>query len=230
MDPARRRQGHHGFSRAGRRAEANAAGITVVGYANVWEGTEGSLGADFYGDGHLVGEAAAAWINENYPGETAVPVVVMGEQASDLGRGHAQGMIDALHELADVTVHEIDAQTRDQGYSTAQSQMVAVPDTKVWLGTSDGVLLGAYQAVIDSGVAVDDPTYAFGSLDATNETLDIIKVPDTIWRFGYSITAETIAEANVQLLLQAAEGGPVDDIVLEYDVVTAENADEYYSE
>ncbi|GAA2246346.1 sugar ABC transporter substrate-binding protein [Herbiconiux moechotypicola] len=213
-------------------AEAVAAGIPVVGYANVWEGTTGSLGSDYYADGYMVGEAAAAWINENMAGETDVPVVIMGEQTSDLGRGHAEGTRDALNELVEggVSIAEIDAQTRDEGYSTAQSQMIAEPDTKVWLGTTDGVLLGAYQAVMDSGVAADDPTYAFGSLDATNETLDVIKIPDTIWRFGYSITAKEIAEANIKLLLQAANGEEVDDIVLTYNVVDGSNADEFYSE
>lgn len=213
-------------------AEAIAAGIPVVGYANTWEGTTGSLSSDYHADGYALGEVAAEWINENMAGESDVPVVIMGEQVSDRNRIIVEGMRDALNELTDggVSLAEIDAQTRDEGYSTAQSQMVAEPDTKVWLSPTDGVLLGAYQAVMDSGVAPDDAEYAFGALDATNETLDVIKLPDTIWRFGFAITAKEIAEANVKLLIQAAEGETVDDIVLVYNVVTAENADDFYSE
>ncbi|GAA5036398.1 sugar ABC transporter substrate-binding protein [Microbacterium fluvii] len=213
-------------------AEAIAAGIPVVGYANTWEGTTGSLSSDYHADGYTLGQAAAEWINENMAGETDVPVVIMGEQVSDRNRGIVEGMRDALNELVDggVSLAEIDAQTRDEGYSTAQSQMVAEPDTKVWLSPTDGVLLGAYQAVMDSGVAADDPAYAFGALDATDETLDVIKLPDTVWRFGYAITAREIAEANVTLLLQAANGETVDDIVLTYNPVDASNADDFYSE
>lgn len=213
-------------------AEAVDAGIPVVGYANVWEGTTGSLGSDFNADGRMLGQAAAAWINENLAGETDVPVVLMGEQTSDRNRLMAEGVRESLDELVDggVVLTELDAQTRDEGYSTAQSQMISNPDTRVWLGLTDGVHLGAYQAVVDSGIAVDDPTYAFGAIDATNETLDVIKIPDTIWRFGFAITAREIAEANVRLLLQAAEGEEVDDIVLVYNEVDASNADSFYSE
>ncbi|MGD9606039.1 MAG: sugar ABC transporter substrate-binding protein [Leucobacter sp.] len=210
-------------------AKANAAGIPVLGYATLWEGTAAGTVIDSYEDGYLVGEAAAEWINENYADLAEVPVGVLADKTSDLGKGRTEGIVAALEEIApNVKVYELPGISREEGNSAAKSHMVAVPDTKVWVGTSNDNTAGAYQALLDSGVAKDDPAYYVGATDATNETLDVIKIPNSIWRGGFILPAKVLAESNADLLLRAAAGEPLSDNVITSTRVTAENADEFY--
>ncbi len=210
-------------------AKATAAGIPVLGYATRWEGTTAGTIIDSYEDGYLVGEAAAEWINENKADEAEVPVAVVADKTSDLGKGRTEGIIAALEEIApNVKVYELPGISREEGNSAAKSHLVAVPDTQVWVGTSNDNTAGAYQALLDSGVAKDDANYYVGATDATNETLDVIKIPNSIWRGGFILPAKVLAESNADLLLRAAAGEKVTDNVITSTRVTSENADEFY--
>ncbi|MBO1900382.1 sugar ABC transporter substrate-binding protein [Leucobacter weissii] len=210
-------------------ARATEAGIPVLGYATRWEGTAAGTIIDSYEDGYLVGTAAAEWINENLADESEVPVAVVADKTSDLGKGRTEGIIAALEEISsNVKVYELPGISREEGNSAAKSHLVAVPDTRVWVGTSNDNTAGAYQALLDSGVAKDDPEYYVGATDATNETLDIIKIPNSIWRGGFILPAQELAESNADLLLRAAAGETVEDNVITSTRVTAENADEFY--
>lgn len=210
-------------------AKATAAGIPVLGYATRWDGTVAGTIIDSYEDGYLVGEAAAEWINENKADEPEVPVAVVADKTSDLGKGRTEGIIAALEENApNVHVYELPGISREEGNSVAKSHLVAVPETQVWVGTSNDNTAGAYQALLDSGVAKDDANYYVGATDATNETLDVIKIKNSIWRGGFILPAKVLAESNADLLLRAAAGEEVEDNVITSTRVTAENADEFY--
>lgn len=205
------------------------AGMTVLGYATTWKGTAAGTIIDSYEDGRLVGAAAAEWITENKAGEAVVPVAVVADKTSDLGKGRTEGIIDALTEGAkNAKVYELPGISREEGNSVAKSQLVAEPNTQVWLGTSNDNAAGAYQALLDSGVAKDAAGYYVGATDATNETLDLIKIPNSIWRGGFILPAQVLAESNAQLLIAAAEGKELVDNVITSTRVTAENADEFY--
>lgn len=210
-------------------AKANDAGIPVLGYATRWDGTAAGTIIDSYEDGYLVGTAAAEWINENLADEDEVPVALVADKTSDLGKGRTEGIAAAVTELADnAKVYELPGISREEGNSVAKSHLVAVPDTKVWVGTSNDNTSGAYQALLDSGVANDADGYYVGATDATNETLDIIKIPNSIWRGGFILPAQELAESNANLLLRAAAGEEVEDNVITSTHVTAETADEFY--
>lgn len=209
-------------------SEAAAANIPVVGYASKWDGVEYALLLDSFEDGRTLGRQAGEWVVETL-GDGAVPVVVMANRSVDLPRERAEGIEAGLAETApNAKVVDISATSRDEGYSAAQTQLIADPETKAWLAIGDDASLGAYRALVDSGVAVDNPDYLVSSLDATNESLDIIKIPESIWRFGYILPAKALAEANAQMLIDAAEGNLDADVVLQSIVVDASNADEYY--
>lgn len=210
-------------------AKATAAGIPVLGYATRWDGTTAGTIIDSYEDGYLVGAAAAEWINETKAKESEVPVAVVADKTSDLGKGRTEGIIAAIEEIApNAKVYELPGISREEGNSAAKSHLVAVPDTNVWVGTSNDNTAGAYQALLDSGVAKDDSNYYVGATDATNETLDVIKIPNSIWRGGFILPAKQLAESNADLLLRAAAGEKVTDNVITSTRVTAENADEFY--
>jgi len=210
-------------------AKATAAGIPVLGYATRWDGTTAGTIIDSYEDGYLVGAAAAEWINETKAKESEVPVAVVADKTSDLGKGRTEGIIAAIEEIApNAKVYELPGISREEGNSAAKSHLVAVPDTNVWVGTSNDNTAGAYQALLDSGIAKDDSNYYVGATDATNETLDVIKIPNSIWRGGFILPAKQLAESNADLLLRAAAGEKVTDNVITSTRVTAENADEFY--
>lgn len=208
---------------------AAAAGIPVLGYATKWDGVEYGTVIDAYEDGRLLGVSAGEWITENMGDADEVPVALIADETSDLGKGRTEGITDALEETApNAVITRLPGISREDGNANAKSQMVAEPDTKVWLGTSNDNTAGAYQALLDSGVAADDPTYLVGSLDATNETLDIVKQPGSIWRSAFILPAKELAESNARLLIAAAEGEKLQDTVLTSTPVTPDNADSFY--
>lgn len=209
-------------------SEAASAGIPIIGYASTWEGVEHALLLDSFEDGRTLGQLAGEWVVETH-GEGVVPVVVMADRSVDLPRMRAEGIEAGLAETApNAKVIDLNATSRDEGYDAAQTQMVADPATRTWLAIGDDAALGAYRALVDSGVAVDDEDYLVTSLDATNESLDLIKIPGSIWRFGFILPAKVLAEANAQMLIAAAEGDLSDDVVLQSVTVDPSNADEFY--
>jgi len=208
--------------------EAVAAGVPVVGYASSWDGVEYSLVLDNYEDGLTLGRQAGEWLLKTH-GNGEVPIALVADRSADLARLRAEGIEAGLAETApNAKIYDIGSATRQDAYAAAQSQLTAVPDTKAWLAIGDDPGLGIYQAVIDSGVAADDSDYLVSSLDATNESLDIIKKENSIWRFGYILPAQALAEKNAAMLIAAAEGTLSGDEVLHSIAVGASNADEYY--
>jgi ABC-type sugar transport system substrate-binding protein len=156
-------------------------------------------------------------------------VAVLSDRQNDLTRLRVEGLINGMKEgLPDATVHEVAALTRDDGYTAAKQHLTAHPDTNIWLSYSDDNMKGVYQALMDSGVKPDDPRYYLAGMDVTNETLDLIKLPNSIYRQAYAFTSTELADANVKMLLQAAAGETPEDILIDAQLVTPENADQYY--
>jgi ribose transport system substrate-binding protein len=207
---------------------ANAADVAVLGYTQNWKGTKAALITDPIADGEKLGQAAGEWIKKRY-GDKAVEVCVLTDRSTDITKGRSDGMIRALKEVAPASViHDVPAFSRQQGFDAAKRTLVAHPKTRVWLFFGDEALAGAYRAVSDSGVAKDDPDYFFGGLDLTNETLDIMAVPNSIWRVGYVFTSTELAKANTQLLVDAANGKPVHNYLIKPKRVTPENIEQFY--
>jgi ABC-type sugar transport system substrate-binding protein len=210
-------------------ARAQEAGIPVLAYAAPWEGVTAGVLVDGYADGVTVGTAAGEWINEKYADLDEVPVGILADMTSDFGKQKADGLKDGVEKTApNAKVYMLPGVSREEGYAAADAHLTAVPDTKVWLGTSNDNMTGGYQALLDSGVAKDDPDYAVGSPDSTNETLDLIAIPDSIWRIGFIVSAKELGEANAHMLVAAANGDTVEDVTIAAQRVTPENIDGFY--
>lgn len=208
---------------------ATAAGITVLGYAVKWPGVKYGTVIDAKKDGELLGAAAGEWVTQKYAGQSSVPVALIADKTSDLGKGRTEGIVEALTAAAPNTkISVLPGISREEGNANAKSQLIADPNTRIWLGTSNDNTAGAYQALLDSGVAADDSRYLVGSLDATNDTLDIIKQPGSIWACGFILPAKALAESNAQLLIAAAKGEQLKDNVLTSTRITADNVDSFY--
>lgn len=209
-------------------ARATAAGIPVLGYTQNWKGTKAALVTKPIEDGKLLGDAAGKWVAERF-GDKKVDVAVLTDRSSDLGRGRSDGMMAAVKAAApNAVIHQVPSLTREEGFEGAKRQLIAHPDTRVWIGLGDDHVQGAYRAVLDSGVAKDDPDTFFGSLDLTNDSLDIMAIPDSIWRVGFVFTSTELAKANSQMLIDAAEGRPVEDYLIKATQVTPDNIEQFY--
>ena len=208
-------------------SQATDAGIPVLGYGSTWDGVTAAVTLDHEADGREAGEKAAEWIREQY-GDERVDVAFLGWPDTDLGRLRGKGMLDALGEAGlnvDITEHK--TLSLDDGYAAVQNQLNAVPDTKVWLAIANDPALGAYQALTDSGVDPTDESMLLLNLDATDAELEIIAEPGSFWRYAYIAPARELAEANARMLVDAAEGEPVEDQTVPVTEVTSENAEDF---
>lgn len=207
--------------------QATDAGIPILGYGSTWDGVAAAVTLDHEADGKRAGEKAAEWIAETY-GEEEVDVAFLGWPDTDLGRLRGQGMLDALDAAdlnLDITEHKV--LSLDDGYAAVQNQLNAAPDTKVWLAIANDPALGAYQALTDSGVSPTDDSMLLLNLDATDAELEVIMEPDSFWRYAYIAPARQLAEANAQMLVDAAEGNPVENQSVPVTEVTSENAEDF---
>ncbi|WP_345527625.1 sugar ABC transporter substrate-binding protein [Nocardioides endophyticus] len=219
--------------------EANALGpvtkrindknIPVLGYAATWDGVDASFLTDAHKEGVAMGDDVAKWITEKYGADAAVDVGIFHTSDAQIGRDRLAGEKEALEAaLPNVQIHHVNGISREVGYEGVKRVLTAHPDTKVWIGDNEAVL-GAYKALKEDGVAADDPDYFLGALDVTNESLDLLKVKDSILRSAYVYRPEDVAEVCVKLLLAAAAGEKVEDLYASNSPVTAETADQFYT-
>jgi ABC-type sugar transport system substrate-binding protein len=207
---------------------ADDAGIPVMGYAVAWKGTKASLLTRPEEDGRRLAGDTVKWIQQNYR-DKPVEVAVLSDRQNDLTRLRVDGLLKGVKEGAkNAKVYEVPALTRDDGYTAAKQHLTAHPDTTVWLSFTDDNMKGVYQALMDTGVKADDPKYYLAGMDVTNETLDLIAKPKSIYRQAYAFTSRELAQTNVDLLLAAAEGKPVKDVLIDARLVTPENVKDFY--
>ncbi|WP_125098965.1 sugar ABC transporter substrate-binding protein [Leucobacter chromiireducens] len=208
-------------------SQASDAGIPVLGYGSTWDGVSGAVVLDHEADGRDAGTRAAEWIAENY-GSEQVDVAFLGWPDTDLGRLRGKGMLDALNEAdlnLNITEHKV--LSLDDGYAAVQNQLNAVPNTKVWLAIANDPALGAYQALTDSGVSPTDDSMLLLNLDATDAELEIIAEPKSFWRYAFIAPARELAEANADMLIDAAQGKSVTDQTVPTTEITAANAEDF---
>ncbi|WP_341728909.1 substrate-binding domain-containing protein [Brooklawnia sp.] len=208
-------------------AQAASAGIPVIGYAGKWDGVDHAVLISNYDAGMQVGQAAGEWINQTYGGQS-VRVATMSDTTAQLGQDQLAGLKAGLAASgAKAEISQLEAKTRNDGYSQAQSQLVAHPDTVVWLGIGSDMVLGARQALIDSGVPANDPKHYVSATDADSEALDLIASGNDMWRTSFAWNAQDLAEANVKQLLAAANGSLSGDIEVGVAQVTKDNVDDF---
>lgn len=207
---------------------ANEAGIPVLGYAVEWEGVMASMLTDPEQDGHSMAAYAVDWIKETY-GDDPVQVAILVDDQNDLTSLRGVGLYDEVTQnVPNAEVFRVPALTREDGFNAARQHLTAHPDTKVWLSFSNDNIKGVYKALMDAGVAKDDPTVFLGAMDVTNEDLDLIQIPGSIYRMAFAFRSEVLADANMKLLMGAARGEPVEDIFVAPQLVTPETAKDFY--
>ncbi|WP_028707316.1 sugar ABC transporter substrate-binding protein [Propionicicella superfundia] len=211
-------------------AQATAANIPVIGYAVKWDGVDYATLISNYDAGYSVGKAAGEWIVATY-GTEKIDVALLADTTSQLGQDQLKGLKEGLAATdASITVTDLEAKTRDDGYKQAQSNLVAHPNTAVWLGIGADMIHGARQALIDSGVSATGGKHYVSATDADNEALDLIKTGTDMWQTSFAWKAADLAEANAKQLISAAEGTISGDITVGVTQVTKDNVDDFRTE
>lgn len=208
--------------------KASDAGIPVIGYAVKWQGTKAALLTRPEQDGKRLAADAVRWIKKVY-GNKPLEVAVLSDRQNDLTRLRVEGLVKGVKAGAsNAKVYEVAALTRDDGYNAAKRQLTAHPHTTVWLSYSNDNLKGVYKALMDTGVKKNDPKYFLAGMDVTNEDLDLIRIPNSIYRQAYAFTSTELARANTALLIAAAEKKPLKDYYINARLVTKNNAKAFY--
>jgi ABC-type sugar transport system substrate-binding protein len=208
--------------------QATAANIPVLGYAVAWDGVKASLLTKPEEDGGRMADEAVAWIKKTY-GDKPVEVAVLSDEANDLTRLRVDGIYNGVKAGApNAQVVKVPALTLEDGYNAAKRQLTAHPDTKVWLSYSNDNLKGVYKALMDAHVKKDDPNYLLAGMDVTNQDLNLIQVPNSIYRLAFAFRSTVLAKVNADLLIKAASGQPVKDVYVSFEKVTADNAKQFY--
>jgi ribose transport system substrate-binding protein len=208
--------------------QATEAHIPVVGYAVAWKGVAAALLTKPEDDGKHLASFAVDWIKRTY-GSDPVEVAVLSDEQNDLTRLRVQGIYQGVKAGApSAKVYKVAALSREDGYNAAKQQLTAHPRTAVWLSFSNDNMKGVYKALIDSHVRKDDPKYFLAGMDVTNEDLDLIQLPSSIYHMAFAFRSEVLAKVNTDFLLAAARGQPLKDVYVDPEVVTPENAKQFY--
>jgi ribose transport system substrate-binding protein len=208
--------------------QAAGSNISVLGYAVNWPGVKASLLTRPERDGGRMADEAVAWIKQHY-GDKPVEVAVLSDESNDLTRLRVQGIYDGVKAGApNATVYKVPALTLEDGYDAAKRQLTAHPNTKVWLSYSNDNLKGVYKALMDAHVAKDDPNYMLAGMDVTNQDLNLIRIPDSIYRLAFAFRSTVLAKVNADMLIKAAQGKPVKDVYVSFEKVTKDNAQQFY--
>jgi ribose transport system substrate-binding protein len=208
--------------------EAKEAGIPVIGYAVAWKGVAASLLTDPQKDGEHLAAYVVEWVNKNYAGKP-VSIAILSDQQNDLTRLRVEGLYEGMKKgVPDAKIYRVPALTREDGYTAAKQHLTAHPDTTIWLSYSNDNMKGVYKALLDNHVEKDDPKYFLAGMDVTNEDLNLIRIPNSIYRMAFAFQSRVLAKINCDLLLAAAKGAPVKDVFVAPDIVTPENAQNFY--
>lgn len=209
--------------------QAQDAGIPVIGYAAKWDGASAALLTTPEQDGRDIAKYAVEWVKEKHGADAAVKVGILSDEQNDLTRLRVEGLEKEVSEsLPNAQIFKLSSISREEGYNAARQQLTAHPDTTVWLSYSNENLKGAYKALLDSGVAGDDPNIFMAAMDVINEDLDMIKLPGSIYRMAFAFRSETLAKVNTKLLLAGARGEKLEDQYVRPELVTPETADNFY--
>ncbi|MBB3544598.1 sugar ABC transporter substrate-binding protein [Rhizobium sp. BK399] len=208
--------------------QAEEAGIPVIGYAASWEGVSAAMLTMPEQDGRDIAKYAVEWIKKNH-GSEPVTIGLLSDEQNDLTRQRVEGIEKQISEsLLNAQIFKLASISREEGYNAARQQLTAHPDTTVWLSYSNENLKGAYKALVDSGIAANDPKIFMAAMDVTNEDLDMIKSPGSIYRMAFAFRSSTLAKVNTELLLAGARGQPLKNQYVRPDLVTPETADSFY--
>lgn len=136
-----------------------------VTYGGDMENQDATLQFSFYDSGYLLGKDAAQWALDNVGPDAKV--IVLNETERQIGIERTQGLMDGLMETGPdlQIVAEQQAVTPEDALSVTTALLAQHPDVNVVVAAVGDAAQGAYQALVASGRAENDPETYVGGLD-----------------------------------------------------------------
>ena len=209
--------------------EARAAGIKVFCWDDDIANSDVNWLIDNYTLGTVIGEQAAAWINQKLGGTAEVAVLDYPQIQVLLERGN--GIVDAIKTRAPraTIVARAAAINPTEGQSKTETILQAHPNLKVIACIGGGGAIGANEAVKASGKLSD--TFGIFAADATPEELAAISSNEAL-RMSVLITGgpDAIAAEIYAIVRKLAAGESVERKVYRtITPVTNANLGQYYA-
>ena len=202
---------------------AQEQGVPWIAYATPVDGADGAVGFDDQQGAKAVGEAAAAWINENLGG--SAKVVMLGDDTLEVPRVRLDVAWETIQELAPGAelVTRQDGLLAPEALTTMQSLLQSNPEINVVLCASDDCALGVSQAYKASGL---DTTNVFvAGWDGSKAALQKVLEGDVIRAVG-AIDLVAVGRASVDNVVNAIEGKEPTTSSLPYVLITADNPED----
>lgn len=212
--------------------QAMDAGIVVGVYPSMEDVTFNFV-FDEYDWGYTEGQEAAKWIDEKLGGEATIMSFAQAENAAVMER--YQGIVDGVNEnVADpskvVWLEYAGTDNTSEAMTSMESVLQAHPEVRVVLCAQDSAAVGAYQAVISSGLPQDE--FFVAGCDGISEALGYIQ-EDTPYRLSIA-NAKLTSQMGYELVqnVSLAVAG------LDYEspyyaavaAVNADNVEEYLAQ
>lgn len=188
------------------------------------------FGYNEYDWGYSLGENAADWINSKLDGSAKILNVITTLEEAAVQR--SQGWQDAIKALCDESKLEwvtVEATSSEDAMATTESALQANPDVDMVLVYNDEMGIGAYQAIVQSGL--DTTNMYLGSCDGTDTVLDYVH-EDTVYRctVGNDRFVSEIGFYWVENMVKIALGMDYDDpFPITTIAITKDNVDDYRS-
>ena len=188
------------------------------------------FGYNEYDWGYSLGENAADWINSKLDGSAKILNVITTLEEAAVQR--SQGWQDAIKALCDESKLEwvtVEATSSEDAMATTESALQANPDVDMVLVYNDEMGIGAYQAIVQSGL--DTTNMYLGSCDGTDTVLDYVQ-EDTVYRctVGNDRFVSEIGFYWVENMVKIALGMDYDDpFPINTIAITKDNVDDYRS-
>lgn len=188
------------------------------------------FGYNEYDWGYSLGENAADWINSKLDGSAKILNVIT--TLEEVAVQRSQGWQDAIKALCDESKLEwvtVEATSSEDAMATTESALQANPDVDMVLVYNDEMGIGAYQAIVQSGL--DTTNMYLGSCDGTDTVLDYVQ-EDTVYRctVGNDRFVSEIGFYWVENMVKIALGMDYDDpFPITTIAITKDNVDDYRS-
>jgi ABC-type sugar transport system substrate-binding protein len=213
-------------------ADANEAGIVVVGYFADLPGADANIMGNEAQGGQILGEEAVRWFEEDFDGDREnFSWVLLTNDPLPLARQRTDAMRELVVEATGVEPMEAHAVAAEEGLNAVETFLQRDPGINMVLGVNDAGALGARQALLEQiEQAGRDPDEIFlGGIDGQNEALELLIEgggEHGIYRASAATLTHEWGRAVAELPIDILEGRDPGDAVMDYRLFTPEDADE----
>lgn len=198
------------------------AGKYWVTYGGDMKNQDASLKFSFYKSGHDLGVNAAQWALDNV-GPNA-KVIIVSDRSRQIGSERTQGILDGLKETAPdlQIVGDQQAVAPDEALSVTTALLAKDPDVNLVLTSVGDAAQGAYQALVASGRAEDDPKTYVGGLDPNLFGLQKMSEGKFFRAATYFSLSELVSNV-INIPVSLGKGEKDASVDLPVEIVTADN-------